>query len=140
LNRVKVTDASVVLSWVLPDPAHGAALELLKRSLQGELILIAPRIVMDEAASALAKRCHRKQLSAAQATAAFQYLTVRRPALNEDPFVLTNALDLSLRYGLSLWDCQYLALAIHYRADLVTADRRLARAAAQHYPYVDLLK
>jgi predicted nucleic acid-binding protein len=51
---------------------------------------------------------------------------------------LFRALDLSLQYQLSLWDCVYLALALERDCPVLTADRRLFRAGRGRHPSVRL--
>jgi predicted nucleic acid-binding protein len=53
---------------------------------------------------------------------------------------LFRALDLSLQYQLSLWDCVYLALALEHDCPVLTADRRLFRAGRGGHPSVRLVK
>jgi predicted nucleic acid-binding protein len=44
------------------------------------------------------------------------------------------ALSIALKHGRSLYDCLYIALALHSSAQLVTADEKLANALAGHFP------
>jgi predicted nucleic acid-binding protein len=135
--RVVVVDASVAIKWVLSEPGDEQALSVLEAYGAREIELIAPRLLMEEVASALSKRCRRKQLTAKQAHAVFHAFESRRPPLADNP--LRRALELSLDNQLSLWDSVYLALAIERRADLVTADRRFYRNVSRRYPFVSLI-
>jgi predicted nucleic acid-binding protein len=64
-----VVDASVVLKWFLPEPDSAAADFLLEKFLNDEVELLAPDLMLVEAASALWKRAMvRKKLSANEAT------------------------------------------------------------------------
>jgi predicted nucleic acid-binding protein len=64
-----VVDASVVLKWFLPEPDSAAADFLLEKFLNDEVELVAPDLILVEAASALWKRVVvRKELSADEAT------------------------------------------------------------------------
>jgi predicted nucleic acid-binding protein len=134
-----VVDASVAIQWVLPEESYLRARELLRTYVSGEHDLIAPRVLPEEAASVLARRVRRRQLTPAGAEKAFRFLQAYMPALEQDAELVHEAFRLSLRLQLSLWDCLYLALAIRGRRTLVTADRRLHRDAKLHYPYVELL-
>src|ERR1019366_778111 len=109
-----VLDCSVAAKWVLPEPDRAPALELFERYTSGEILLIAPDILLAEFASLLAKRNRRKQISAGQAHEAFSFMTKCAPRLVDVRPRLFRALDLSLQYQLSLWDCVYLALAVEY--------------------------
>lgn len=131
-----VVDASVVLKWVLPEPGRAEALALLDGFETGGLDLFAPRSLLEEVASALAKRCRRRELTPAAAEQAWGWVEARCPLLVDGPSQVAAALKLALRLQLSLWDSLYLSLAIARRCDLVTADDRLHRAVARNYPFV----
>jgi predicted nucleic acid-binding protein len=136
---VAVLDASVALKWALPEPGREQALGILDAYESGSLDLLAPRVFLEEVASALAKRCRRKELTPRQAQEAFRHLEQRKPLLMDRADHLEDALSLSIRHQLSLWDSLYLALAIARRSTLFTADQRLFRNAARHYPFVELI-
>jgi predicted nucleic acid-binding protein len=124
-----VLDCSVAAKWVLPEPDRTPALDLFQRYASGEVLLIAPDLLLAEFASLVAKRHRRKQISAEQARTAFSLMTKCAPRLFDTGPQLSRALDLSLRRQLSLWDCVYLALALEYDCPVITADLRLFRAA-----------
>lgn len=102
-------------------------------------MLIAPRLLTEEVASAVSKQFRRGNITAGQAIEAFDLFQTYSPDLLDPPGLARQALDLSLRHRISTWDSHYLALAIRYRCDLVTADQRLHRSAKPHYPFVVLL-
>ena len=135
-----VLDCSVAAKWLLPEPDRAPALGLFERYAAGEILLIAPDILLSEFASLLAKRNRRKQLSAAQAHEAFSLMTKCAPRLFETHPRLLRALDLSLQRQLSLWDCIYLALAVEYDCPVLTADRRLFRVGKGAHPPVRLVQ
>ena len=137
--RLAGIDSSVAVKWLLPEPGRAEAVRLLDEYEAGTADLIAPRLISEEVASALSKRCRRKEMTAARAEAMFRLFDLRRPRIVDAPGHLEMALGLSLRHHVSLWDALYLALAIERRADLITADQRLFRSVARHYPFVRLL-
>src|SRR5436853_3268903 len=106
-----VVDCSVAAKWVLPEPDRALARRWLDRYASGEVSLIAPYLLLAEFASLLAKRTRRKEISASQAQTAFDLISRVAPRLFDTRPLLPHALQLALRYGLSLWDCVYLALA-----------------------------
>ena len=134
-----VLDCSVAAKWVLPEPGRAAALELFERYASGQVLLIAPDILLAEFASLVAKRNRRKQISAGQAHEAFSLMTKSAPKLFDTRPRLSRALDLSLQHQLSLWDCVYLALALEHDCPVLTADLRLFRAGSGH-PSVRLVQ
>ncbi|HVA62826.1 MAG TPA: type II toxin-antitoxin system VapC family toxin [Terriglobales bacterium] len=87
-----VVDASVVLKWVLPEPGRAEALTLLDGYEAGGLDLLAPRSLLEEMASALAKRCRRRELTPAAAEQAWGWVEARRPLLVDGPSQVAAAL------------------------------------------------
>jgi predicted nucleic acid-binding protein len=135
-----VLDCSVAAKWVLPEPDGPAALALFERYALGEILLIAPDILLAEFASLVAKRHRRKQISAAQAYQAYALMTKCAPRLFDIRPRLSAALELSLQRQLSVWDCFYLSLALEYNCPVLTADQRLFRAAKRQDPSVHLVQ
>jgi predicted nucleic acid-binding protein len=125
---------------VLPEPDRVAALGLFDRYASGEVLLIAPDILLAEFASPVMKRHRRKQISSGQAREAFSLMVKCAPRLFDSRPRLFLALELSLQYQLSLWDCAYLALALEYDCPVLTADRRLFRAGKGRRPSIRLLE
>jgi predicted nucleic acid-binding protein len=133
-----VLDCSVAAKWVLPERDRAPALGWFERYASGEVLPIAPYILLAEFASLVAKRNRRKQISAEQAYEAFSLMTKCAPRLFDLRPRLFRALDLSLEYQLSLWDCVYLALAPEHHGPVLTADLRLFRAGRGRHPSVRL--
>jgi predicted nucleic acid-binding protein len=48
--------------------------------------------------------------------------------------ILPDAFLIALRYAQSVYDCLYVALALNSKAQLITADERLANALAAYLP------
>ena len=135
-----VLDCSVAAKWVLPEPDRAPALRLFEQYASGEVVLIAPDILLAEFASLLAKRTRRNQISAEQAHEAFSLMTKCAPRLFDTRSRLSRALDLSLRRQLPLWDCDYIELALERDCPVLTADPRLFRAGKDGHPFVRLVQ
>ncbi|MGA9627486.1 MAG: type II toxin-antitoxin system VapC family toxin [Bryobacteraceae bacterium] len=134
-----VLDCSIAAKWVLPEPDRAPALALFDRYASGEILLIAPDTLLAEFASLVAKRHRRKQISVEQAHEAFSLMVKCAPRLFDMRPRLFRALELSLQYQLSLWDCVYLALALEHDCPVLTAGRRLFRAGRGRHPSVRLV-
>ena len=131
-----VLDCSVAAKWVLPEPDRVSALVWFDRYVAGDVILISPDLLLMEFASLVAKLNRRKQISAEQAHQAFSLMTKCAPRLVDMRPRLFRALDLSVQYQLSLWDCVYLALAVEYDCPVLTADLRLIRGGTGRHPSI----
>ncbi|MBI2206654.1 MAG: type II toxin-antitoxin system VapC family toxin [Candidatus Rokubacteria bacterium] len=132
-----VIDASIAVKWVIPEVLSERA-DLLRA---GGDDLIAPDLLLVEVANALWKKTSRREISPAEADAAFGLLQHSGLDLRPTAPVLTPALQLARRLAHPVYDCVYLALAAQERATLVTADRRLLRLASNRrvpVPVIDL--
>jgi len=117
-----VIDASVALKWVFEEPGTEAAL-----ALRGEQ-LIAPAIWLAEAANALWRHVRLGETTAAEAIARMDELAKAPVAtLSIEPHV-ARALRLGTEISHPVYDCLYLALAVHYDTYVITDDRRFATA------------
>ena len=134
-----VVDCSVATKWVLTEPGEIDAFRVLDQQARGELLLIAPDLLLMEFASLIAKRTRRKQMPAAQATQAFRLMEESELHLFETRPLLGSALELALDNQISLWDCVYLALALEHNCPMITADRRLFRGGSGRHPAIRLL-
>ena len=122
-----VVDASVVLKWFLPEPDSGAADLLLEKFLNDEVELLAPDLMLVEAASALWKRVMiRKELFADEAILIHRDLLTLPLSLIASGTVAEAAFQIALKHNHSVYDALYCALAIQRQCDFVTADRTLA--------------
>jgi predicted nucleic acid-binding protein len=140
MSETFVLDCSVAAKWVLPEPDRAPALGWFERYASGEVLLIAPDILLAEFASLVAKRNRRKQISAEQAHEAFSLIEKCAPRLLDTRPRISRALDLALEYQWSLWDCVYLAVALEHDCPVLTADRRLFRAGKKGHPSVRLVQ
>jgi len=135
-----VLDCSVAAKWVLPESDRAPALVWFDRYASGEVLLIAPDLLLAEFASLIAKRQRRKEVSVAQAQKAFSLMVNCAPRMFDMRPLLLRALGLSLEYQLSLWDCVYLALAVEHDCPVLTADVRLFRAGKGRHPSVRMVE
>jgi len=118
-----VIDASIALKWVLDEPDSDAAVALRDQE------LIAPALWLIEAANALWRNVRIGQLTNEEAGERLcELLNAPVATLAMEPY-LGRALDLAATIGHPVYDCLYLALALHHQTHVATADRRFASAA-----------
>ena len=120
-----VIDASIALKWVVPEPDSDAANAVRIDE------LIAPSLWLVEAANALWRLIRLGEITT---EAAFSRLIALANApvssVPVEPHVEA-ALKLATEIDHPVYDCLYLALALHYATEVVTADRRFAAAVAR---------
>jgi predicted nucleic acid-binding protein len=120
-----VVDASVAVKWVVREADSDQATAL--RSEQ----LIAPVLWLAEASNVLWRRVRIGDLTADEARARLSEL-MKAPvaSLPMEPY-LDEGLRLAAELGHPIYDCIYLALALHQNTHVVTADARFAAAVSR---------
>src|ERR1700751_3178757 len=119
-----VVDASVALKWVLDEPGSDVA-----AALRGQE-LVAPALWLAEAANALWRKACAGEITSVEANVRLSELRKAPVAtLSIEPY-LDQALELAVEMGHPVYDCIYLALALHQRTHVLTADRRFVFAAS----------
>lgn len=130
-----VVDASVATKWHLRDEESSDAADVLLADFrEGRISLIVPEQIRHEVASAVRTAVRTHRLTAALArTVIANFLAWRIPTVGNDELILL-AYDLAVRFGCSLYDGLYLALAETTDCPLVYADRRLRNALGGRFP------
>jgi predicted nucleic acid-binding protein len=125
LTRTFVVDASVALKWVLPEEDS----ELAEGLLDGGAALRAPAFVFVELANALWFHIRAGKLDVAEAAACMRDLRAAPLEIWDGEEPLPATLAWAHRLDHAVYDCAYLALALHLEAAYVTADRRFWQKA-----------
>jgi predicted nucleic acid-binding protein len=119
-----VIDASVAVKWVVNEPRTDAALALRNEQ------LIAPALWLAEAANALWRHVRLAEMTSDEAFARMAELgNAPVASFAIEPHV-ARALEIATQINHPVYDCFYLALALHEGITLVTDDRRFAAAVA----------
>jgi predicted nucleic acid-binding protein len=132
-----VVDATVAVKWCLP--THDEALvsqaeELLASYRIGEEILLVPDLFWLEVANALWKAVWKQKIDSETAARSFRLVSdLNIPTISSVDLV-PQALQLAVTHHRTVYDSVYLALALRAKANLITADERLANALAAHLP------
>jgi predicted nucleic acid-binding protein len=122
-----VVDASVAVKWVIPEVLSDRADALRGRADR----LLAPDLLLPEAANALWKKLIRREITAREAAQALDLLMSSGLDLRPAGPLLGRALELGRRLRHPVYDCVYLVLAQREGAALVTADQRLLARMAR---------
>lgn len=132
-----VLDASVAIKWAMPtagEPLTDESVHLFNRYRDGELDFLVPDIFWSELGNVLWKGAKRGRWSRDQAETVAEDFLRRDFTTVSSITLLPDALDIAFAYDRSLYDCFYAALAVQAKADLITADERLANALAARFP------
>ena len=119
-----VIDASIGLKWVFEEAGTEAAL-----ALRGEP-LIAPALWLAEVANGLWRHVRLGEITAQEAASRMSELAAAPVASFAIEPHVPRALELAMELNHPVYDCIYLALALHHDTHVVTDDRRFAAAAS----------
>lgn len=122
-----VVDASVVAKWFVREVYSQQALALLRK----EHAFAAPDLILPELGNVLWKHHRLQEMSHDEATRILDEFLALPIDIHPSGPLLHSAWRLAVDHDRTVYDCLYLALAIHQNCPLVTADRRLARALAK---------
>lgn len=130
-----VVDASVAAKWFLPDePDVTAAVTVLADFRAGRTALVTPGHLRYEVPSAIRAGYRTKRLTLEGSRAAIsRFLSLQVPTI-DDASMIEAGYEHSLRFGCSLYDGVYLALAESLDCPFVFADRRLRNGLGEEFP------
>jgi len=132
-----VLDASVAVKWAIPsarEPLTDESVRLLKRYVDGEVEFIVPDVFWAEVGNVLWKGARQRRWRQDEAEAIAADMRARDFATVSSLRLLPEALRIAFAYDRAVYDCLYVALAVQSKADLITADERLANALAARLP------
>ncbi len=124
--KTVVIDASVALSWLLPDEQIAErANRLYSRYVSGDIDLVAPVLLMYEVVNGIRSAILRKRLRSNRAEEAmlhFKELGIRLENQDKD---IDRIFRMARKLRISAYDAAYIALARKFKATLYTADSHL---------------
>jgi len=132
-----VVDVSVAVKWCLPAQGEQLVLEaerLLASYRRDDVEFLVPDLFWPELANALWKGVWKEKIDDAWAEKAYHEVRDLDISTIESFEFVPKALQLAVRHRRTVYDCLYVALALQSRAELITADERLANAFAAQLP------
>jgi predicted nucleic acid-binding protein len=136
-----VLDASVAVKWLVPtgmstrkETLIAESLQLLQRYSAGEINFFVPDIFWAEIGNVMWKGARQRRWSPAMAESAVEEIRDRNFFTVASLSLLPDALKIALVHDRSVYDCLYVALAIQFKVQMITADERLANALAARFP------
>lgn len=121
---ILVVDASAAVKWVVREAGHA---EILERSAGRQRV--APDFVLVETANIFWKKVRKKEFDQQQAEEGYAFVRDAYEAFHPTASLTERAIRLAFEYNHPVYDCLYLACALEEKAELLTADRRLATVA-----------
>jgi len=137
---IAVIDASVALKWQFEDEeATDSARALLEDFIEANIKLIAPTLFPYEIISAINVAINRKRINESVGYTAIKYITSLGIELRSFNDLIETTFKRARQYGLSTYDCAYMALAEKENCNLITGDKKFFNAIRKHFPWVKLI-
>jgi predicted nucleic acid-binding protein len=132
-----VLDASVALKWQFDDEeATRAATVLLEDFIEGRIELITPTLFPYEIISAINVAINRQRIREADGYRAINHITSLGIELRNFGDLIEPTFRTARQYGLSPYDCAYIALAERENCDFITGDKKLFKVIKNHIPWI----
>lgn len=131
-----VLDSSVAFKWEVPEVDDQEAIRLREAARQKLHDPIAPDTFPVELAHVLTRAERRGRVPPHHGWALCQFMMAGCPMHHPYLPLMPRACQLSSRYRIGVYDCQYVALTERERCELVTADARLVSALSPTSPFV----
>lgn len=132
-----VIDASVALKWQFEDEeVIGPATVLLHDFVEGRVELITPTLFTYEIVSAINIAINRKRIGEEAGYRAIIYITSLGIELRSCDELIGPTFYIDRQYGLSSYDCAYMALAEKEKCDFLTGDNKLYSIIKNRLPWV----
>jgi predicted nucleic acid-binding protein len=131
-----VVDASVAAKWLLPgaETLTREALAFQRRYTQGEFRILVPDLFWAEVGNALWNAVRRGRITQSVGEGAVAELLRYKFATVGSLPLLEPAFDMATKFGRTVYDCLYVALAVESGAELITADERLTHVLSDQLP------
>jgi predicted nucleic acid-binding protein len=132
-----VVDASVAVKWCLPEAGESLvwqARRLLACHSRGELRFLVPDLFWAEFGNVMGKAMRKGRTSPSQTAAALGLIRELGIPTFSSADLLPEALNIALPHECSVYDGLYVALAMRFRTEMITADERLANLLAARLP------
>jgi predicted nucleic acid-binding protein len=132
-----IIDASVAAKWFLPakqEPLVSEALVLLNGHASGNVQFVVPDLFWAELGNILWKACRQGRYTRDLAQIAIASLKQQNLPTVSSALLLDLAFKIATAFDRTVYDSLYVALAVESKAQLITADERLANGLAAHFP------
>jgi predicted nucleic acid-binding protein len=119
-----VIDASIAIKWFIPEAGSDAAIELISKKHQ----LLAPDLIRAEVGNIVWKLHRRKFIETEDVYHIVNDFLVMPIDIHDSESLISNAVEIAVATGTTVYDSLYLALAVEKGTVMVTADAKLAKA------------
>lgn len=121
-KQKKVIDASVVMKWFVKEEQSDKAAAIKEAHVKGDAVLIAPDLLFMEVLNGLR---YKKQSESDITHVNEELWCIEFEIVRLNEHLCIKAIEIALKYNLTLYDALYVAVAQFHGAPLVTADTAL---------------
>ena len=139
MTNIVVVDANIVLKWLLKEEDSDIAIALLIEWSNRKVVILAPALLIYEAANVLYQNVRRGKITLERAQEALKELLGMKLKYDFLPTadLSTRAMELAYYFKLpATYDLHYLALAEREGCELWTADTRMWRVVKRELDWV----
>lgn len=123
-RQKEVVDASVIVKWFLNEEKTNEAIESIKKNIRKEITIIVPELLFLEVLNTLRfKEKDKEKLDEVNKSLWSMQLLIE----HTNQFILEKAIDISIKYNLTLYDALYAALSHIHGCPLITNDEKLSK-------------
>jgi predicted nucleic acid-binding protein len=134
---IAVLDASVALKWQFEDEeATGTSMALLEDFVVGKIDLISLTLFHYEIVNAINVAINRKRMEETIGYRAINDITSMGIELRSFNDLIEPTFRMARKYGLSPYDCAYIALAEKEKCDFFTGDKKLFHLIKNYFSWV----
>lgn len=131
-----IIDSSVAAKWFFPEEEQDASLIFYQKIKKKEIRAIVPDLFYLEMSSICWKRLRKQMINYDSASAVIEKIAEVSFECYSDKELADIAFENAARFGISVYDAVYVALAEVYAAPLVTADKKLAAALNNRFDFI----
>ena len=127
-----VVDASATLKWIFEDEEDANfALSLLNDAATGNLELLSPSLWLYEMANGIRSAIIRKRIDETKGKKLLSIILRFTPETFDFSPLVTKSLEIANKFGTSVYDASYIALAAAEEVEFYTGDKTLYRKTNQ---------
>jgi predicted nucleic acid-binding protein len=123
-----VVDASVLIKFYVPEILSDRAEQLLSQVEQDHTMLLVPDLIYSEVGNILWKKHRLRELTRSEIVEITDAIVSLPITVESTKLLLRLAVDISMTYGITVYDAIYVSTAMVHETKIVTADRKLVEA------------
>jgi len=122
-RQKKVIDASVIVKLYANEESSDKAVQLREAHIKGNILIVISELTFLEVLNALRYKGNTDKLN----LVAQELFDLQFHVEKFTDFILKKAIDIALKYDVTIYDASYVAIAQLYGVPMITADKKLVK-------------